>query len=326
MIGRRVMTTTPSFPGSAVRSVGSLRLLGALVLAALAAGGRSEAQQSQNEVEAIHVQGNVHMLAGAGANIAVQVGDDGVLVVDTGLASASDKVIAAIRRLSPGPIRWIVNTNGDPDHTGGNDAISHAGRTVNGNAAAIHAHENVLTRMDKAGVPESGWPLNTFFESSKDFSFNDEAVFLQHLPAAHTDGDTVVYFRRSDVIVAGDVFMTTTFPVIDLKNGGSVQGSIDALNHLLDVAVPKKQEEGGTYVIPGHGRVSDEADVLEYRDMLVIVRDRIQDLIKKGLTLDQVKAARPTLDFDPRYSAPSGPASTGQFVETVFRDLSQKKK
>ena len=315
------MSTTSLFTGLRFRLV----VVG-LACVALAPTLRVRAQQGGGDVETIPVQGNVHMVVGSGANIAVQVGEDGVLVVDTGLGPMAEKVIAAIRRLSPGPIRWIINTSGDPDHTGGNDAISHAGKTVNGNAAAIHAHENVLTRMDKSGVPDSAWPLNTFYEASKDFSFNDEAVILNHLPAAHTNGDTIVYFRRSDVIVAGDVFMTTTYPVIDVRNGGSVQGSIDALNHLLDIAVPKKQEEGGTYVIPGHGRVSDEADVLEYRDMLVIVRDRIGDLIKKGMTLDQVKAARPTLDFDPRYSAPSGPASTAQFVEAIYRDLSQKKK
>jgi cyclase len=283
------------------------------------------AQQTQGDVQTFHVQGNVHMLVGAGANIAVQIGDDGVLVVDTGIAATSEKVIAAIRRLSDGPIRWIVNTNGDPDHTGGNTAISHAGRTVNGNSAAIHAHEDVLTRMDKNGVPQSSWPLNTYYEPSKDFYFNGEAIFLNHAPAAHTNGDTIVYFRHSDVIVAGDVFMTTTYPVIDTKNGGSVEGLIDGMNRILDIAVPKRLQEGGTYVIPGHGRVSDEADVLEYRDMLVIVRDRIQDLIKKGRTLDQIKAGRPTLDFDPRYGAASGPWTTAMFIEAVYQDLSKKK-
>jgi cyclase len=283
------------------------------------------AQQTQGDIQTFHVQGNVHMLVGAGANIAVQVGDDGVLVVDTGIAETSEKVIAAIRRLSDGPIRWIVNTNGDPDHIGGNTAISHAGRTVNGNSAAIHAYEDVLTRMDKAGVPQSSWPLNTYYEPSKDFYFNGEAIFLNHAPAAHTNGDTIVYFRHSDVIVAGDVFMTTTYPVIDTKNGGTVEGLIDGMNRILDIAVPKRLQEGGTYVIPGHGRVSDEADVLEYRDMLVIVRDRIQDLIKKGRTLDQIRAARPTLDFDPRYGATSGPWTTAMFIEAVYQDLSKKK-
>jgi len=302
--------------------------LGLFAIAAgvpLSAQGRQQVPDATPDIQSFHVQGNVHMLVGAGANIAVQVGDEGVLVVDTGVAQSSDQVIAAIQRLSPGPIRWIVNTNGDPDHTGGNNAISHAGRTVNGNAAAIHAHENVLTRMDKSGVPESSWPLNTYYEESKDFFFNDEAVFLHHMPAAHTDGDTVVYFRRSDVIVAGDVFLTTTYPVIDMKDGGGVQGSIDALNHLLDLAVPRRLQEGGTHIIPGHGRVSDEADIVEYRDMLVIVRDRIQDLIKKGLTLEQVKAARPTLDYDPRYGAASGTWTTAMFIEAVYQDLSKKK-
>jgi cyclase len=298
----------------------------ALVVVSWLLGSHAFAQQgAAGDVQTFHVQGNVHMLTGAGANIAVQVGDDGVLLVDTGAAAMSDKVLAAVRRLSQGPIRWIVNTSADPDHTGGNTAISSAGRTVNGNAAAIHAQENVLTRMDKTGVPQSSWPLNTYYEPTKDFFFNDEAIFLNHAPAAHSDGDTVVYFRGSDVIVSGDVFMTTTYPVIDTKNGGTVQGSIDGLNRLLDIAVPKRLQEGGTYVIPGHGRVSDEADLIEYRDMLVIVRDRIQDLIKKGRTLDQVKATRPTLDYDPRYGATSGPWTTAMFIEAVYRDLSKKK-
>jgi glyoxylase-like metal-dependent hydrolase (beta-lactamase superfamily II) len=138
----------------------------------------------------------------------------------------------------------------------------------------------------------------------------------------HTDGDTLVYFRHSDVIAAGDVFLTTTYPVIDAKYGGSVQGAIDGLNRILDLAVTKHMQEGGTIIIPGHGRLCDEADVLEYRDMVVIVRDRIRDAIKKGMTLDQVKAARLTRDYDPRYAAPSGPSSTAGFVEAVFRDQS----
>jgi len=293
----------------------------ALALAAPAA----PAQTPPPGVRAIHVQGNVHVVVGAGANIAVQVGEDGVLVVDTGDGRRNEQVIAAIRQLSSGPIRWIINTNADPDHTGGNEAVSHAGRTVNGNAAAIQAHLNVLNRMDKAGVPESFWPLNTFFEASKDFYFNNEAIFMSHAPAAHTDGDVIVHFPRSDVIAAGDVFMTTTYPVIDLKNGGSVEGVISGLNHILDLAVPKHLQEGGTYIIPGHGRICDEADVVEYRDMLVIVRDRIRDLIKKGLTLEQVKAARPTLDYDLRYGATSGPWTTAMFIEAVYQDLSRTK-
>ena len=281
--------------------------------------------QAPGAVRTIHVQGNVHMLVGAGGNIAVQVGEDGVIVVDTGGEAASDAAIAAIRKLSDRPIRWIVNTSGDPDHTGGNDPISRAGRTVNGNSAAIHAHQNVLNRMDKAGVPQKSWPLNTFVEDSKDFHFNNEPVFMHHAKAAHTDGDLFVHFPRSDVIVAGDLFMTTTYPVIDVKNGGTVEGSIDALNHILALAVPKHQQEGGTYIIPGHGRLCDEADVVEYRDMLVIVRDRVRDLIAKGMTVEQVKAARPTLSYEPRYGATTGPWTTAMFIEAVYQDLSRKK-
>ena len=273
----------------------------------------------QGEIKTFHVQGNVYMLVGAGANVAVQIGDDGVIVVDTGAAAAREKVLAAIRQLSTRPIRWIINTHPDADHTGGNETISQAGMTVNGNPAAIVAHEKVLARMSQAGRPSAEWPLNTFFEDSRDFPFNGEAVFIHHIPRAHTDGDVFVHFRGSDVVVAGDLFLTTTYPVIDAKLGGGVEGFIAGLNKILDITVPKYLQDGGTYVIPGHGRVSDEADVVEYRDMIVIIRDRIQDMIKRGMTLDQVKAAKPSLDYDGRYGNPTA------FIEAVYRDLSEKK-
>src|SRR5262249_14678295 len=223
-------------------------------------------------------------------------GDEGVVVVDTGGAAMRDKVLAAIRQLSTNTIRWIINTHQDADHTGGNATMSQAGMTVNGNPAAIVAHEKVLARMSDAARPSTEWPLNTYFEDTRDFFFNGEAIFLYHFPSGHTDGDTFVYFRGSDVLVAGDIFLTTTFPVIDTKAGGGVDGFINSLNKMLDIAVPKYLQEGGTYVIPGHGRVGDEADILEYRDMIVIIRDRIQDRVKRGMTIDQVKAAQPTLD------------------------------
>jgi glyoxylase-like metal-dependent hydrolase (beta-lactamase superfamily II) len=167
-------------------------------------------------------------------------------------------------------------------------------------------------------------PLNTFFGDSRDLYFNDDPVFIYRSPG-HTDGDVFVHFRHADVIAAGDTFQTTTYPSIDVTNGGSTQGYIDGLNRILDLAVPKHLEEGGTYVIPGHGRICDEADVLEYHDMIIIVRDRIRDAIKKGMTLDQIKAARLTRDYDIRYAAPSGPGSTANFVESIYRDLSAKK-
>jgi cyclase len=277
-------------------------------------------------VKTVHISGDVYMLTGGGANVVVSAGDEGVFVVDTGAATATDNLLAAIRDLSKNPIRWIVNTTLDPDHIGGNERMSNAGRTVNGNPTAIISHEKLPLRMLKlpVPVPVTARPLNTFFSESRDIYFNDDPIFIYHT-TAHTDGDVFVHFRHADVIAAGDAFLTTNYPVIDVANGGTTQGFIDALNRMLDLAVPKHLEEGGTYIIPGHGRVCDEADVLEYHDMIVIVRDRIRDAIKKGMTLDQVKAARLTRDYDARYSTASGPGSTATFVESVYRDLSGKK-
>jgi glyoxylase-like metal-dependent hydrolase (beta-lactamase superfamily II) len=291
-----------------------------LAFAGTALVGAGAPSVAQDAIETFHVQGNVHLLIGAGANVAVQVGEEGVLVVDTGAAASREAVLAAIRRLSAGPIRWIVNTGGDLDHTGGNETISQAGMTVNGNPAAIVAHENVLARMTAENRPVTEMPLNTFFESGRDFFFNGEAVFLYHTPA-HTNGDIVVYFRGSDVLVAGDLFVTTHYPVIDLAAGGGVDGFVQGLNAMLDVAVPAYLQEGGTYVIPGHGRVGDEADILEFRDMVVIVRARIADSIAQGMTLEQVLASRPALDYDLRYGNDHGDWTSADFVEAIYRDL-----
>jgi glyoxylase-like metal-dependent hydrolase (beta-lactamase superfamily II) len=246
--------------------------------------------------------------------------------VDTGAAGRSEQVLAAIRTLAPPDkeIRWIVNTTFRPDHTAGNEPIAKAGRTVNGNIAAVVAHEQASARMIAAGVPDAGRPYNTYFEAGRDFPFNGEPVLLVHPEAGPTDTDTVVFFRRSDVIAAGDVFSTEGYPVIDLAAGGRVQGTIDALNHLLSLTVPSKSlQEAGTYVIPGHGRISDEHDVLMYRDMLVIIRDRIRALVEAKQTLAQVQAARPTRDYDGRYGSDTGPWTTAMFVEAIYKELSQ---
>ena len=281
---------------------------------------------SHGPVKTVHISGDVYALIGGGANIVVSVGDEGVFVVDTGAAAQWDNIIAAIRDLSKKEIRWIVNTTLDPDHIGNNEKMSNAGKTVNGNPAAIIAHEKLPMRMLKlpVPVPVTARPVNTFFSEQRDLYFNDDPIFI-YRAQAHTDGDVFVHFRHADVIAAGETFLTTTYPNIDVANGGTTQGFIDGLRKILDLAVPKHLEEGGTYIIPGHGRICDEADVLEYHDMIVIVRDRIRDAIKKGMTLDQVKAARLTRDYDLRYAAPSGPGSTANFVESVYRDLSAKK-
>jgi glyoxylase-like metal-dependent hydrolase (beta-lactamase superfamily II) len=290
-------------------------------------GFRAEEQPQRlapGEVKSVHVQGNVHMIVGAGANIAVQVGEDGVLVVDTGNAGTSDKVLAAIKELAPGKeIRWVINTGMEASHTGGNEQISKAGRTVNGNIAAIVAHENTAARMIKAGVADAARPFNTYFEASRDFPFNGEPIMLYHDEASSDDTGTMVMFRRSDVIAAGDLFRTDAYPVIDLANGGSINGTIAGLNRMLDLTVPSKMlEEGGTYVIPGHGRISDEHDVAMYRDMLVIIRDRIKNMVEKKMTLEQVKAARPTLDYDGRYGSDTGTWTTAMFIEAIYREMS----
>jgi cyclase len=266
----------------------------------------------------------------------LQVGDEGVLIVDSQSDELSPKVLVAIQALSTKPIRYLVNTHAHPDHVGGNESLARAGRTRTGGVvigqagaaitetAAIIAHENVLNRLAAANppLPFAALPTDTFFNDRKELMFNGEAIQILHQPNAHTDGDTMVFFRRSDVVSTGDLFVTTSYPVIDAERGGSIQGFIAALNRILDVTIPSNVMEGGTMVIPGHGRVADEMDVVEYRDMVTIVRDRIQHMIEQKMTLAQVKAARPTFDFDARYGSDTGPWTTEMFVEAVYGDLS----
>jgi glyoxylase-like metal-dependent hydrolase (beta-lactamase superfamily II) len=283
---------------------------------------------SSGEINAFHVQGSVYLLVGAGGNIAVQIGDDGVLVVDTGLAAHAEKVLAAIKKLSAQPIRYIINTHVHADHTGGNEVIGKAGSATQGGSTTVIAHDNVLMRMSvpvgKPGATAPAlWPTDTYVPEEKDIFFNKEPIFIYHDKAAHTDGDSIVLFRRSDVIATGDIFNMSGYPVIDQASGGSVSGILAGLNRVLDLAVPEHEQEGGTYVIPGHGRVCDEADVLEYRDMVTIIKDRIDDMAKRGMTLAQVKAAKPTLDYDRHYGASTGAWTTDMFVDAVYRDVSQ---
>jgi glyoxylase-like metal-dependent hydrolase (beta-lactamase superfamily II) len=249
---------------------------------------------------------------------------------------------ATISRGVPKPIRYIINTSIDPEHAGGNEKVSRAGQTLTGgniagtiadagDGAAIIAHDNVLARMSGAvegetSAPSDALPTETYQRDSFKLSqfFNGEGVQLFHVPAAHTDGDSLVWFRYSDVISAGDIYSTVSYPVIDLKRGGSIQGILDGLNRILDVAYAEFRSQGGTMIIPGHGRLSDVADVANYRNMVSIVRDRIQDLINKGMTLEQVKASRPTLDYDGRWGSNTGSWTTNMFIEAVYKNLTQK--
>jgi glyoxylase-like metal-dependent hydrolase (beta-lactamase superfamily II) len=286
------------------------------------------------KIEVLPVSGNVYMLVGPIGNSVVQVGDDGVLVVDTQFAELSDKILAAIRTLSSRPLRYVVNTHAHPDHTGGNEPIARAGVTITGGnvagtiadaavGAAVLAHENVMLSMAERDppAPSAALPTDTYFVDQKDMYFNGEAVLLMHQPAAHTNGDTFVYFRSSDVIVAGDLFVTTTYPFIDEAAGGDINGIIAGLNRIIKIAVPADKAENGTLIVPGHGRLCDEADVVHYRDMLTIIRDRIAAMVGEGMTLAQVQAAQPTRDYDGRYGATSGFWTTAQFVATVYRNL-----
>jgi cyclase len=317
----------------------------ALAVGAALAIGTAVAQQNQNfdniQIDTVKVRDNVYMLVGAGGNTTIHVGSDGIMVVDTQFAPLSTKIINAIRAISNAPIRYIVNTHVHGDHIGGNEAISKAGRfRAGGNVvgdlgaaatatAAIIAHENVLKRLSadpaqgQTQVPFALWPTETFITKRREFLFNGEAVQIIHEPNAHTDGDSVVFFRKSDVVATGDLFTTVMYPYIDVANGGTIDGYISALNAIMDITVASNVNEGGTMVIPGHGRLSDEQDVVEYRNMATIIRDRIKEYVKRRMTLQQVKAAKPTLDYDTRYGSDSGFWTTSMFVETIYKQMAE---
>jgi cyclase len=295
---------------------------------------------AQPPLEILPAQGNVFMIVGPGGNSTVQVGHEAVVVVDTQTAATSDALLAAIAKLSSKPIRHIINTSADPEHTGGNEAVSRAGTYVrlidtfdprgSRSDAGIVAHVNVLERMSSptgaaAAAPAAAWPSDTYFTADWALFVNGEALQLIHVPDAHTDGDTMVFFRRSDVIATGDIYSTSRYPRFDAENGGSVAGVIEGLNRIIDIAIPGENQEGGTVVIPGHGRLSDETEVANYRDMVTIVRDRVAAMIGSGMTLEQVQAARPTSDYDGLYNEPGGWTSA-MFVAAVYRDLAGERR
>jgi cyclase len=297
-----------------------------LFLAGLASGQQlQEADGIQYEVR--HVQGNVYMFASTLGNVTIQVGrdagHDGVLLVDTGAPRLREMLLAELHKLSGEPVRFIINTSADADHIGSNEVLLKPSRAYQAQAeVALYAQDNVLQRetRDGSGVPSSMWPTLTYLEG-KSFAFNGEAIQMFAEKNAHTDGDSIVLFRGSNVVSAGDIFLTTGYPVIDLERGGSIQGEIRALNHILDLTVPRSMQEGGTMVIPGHGRLCDESEVSDYRDMLTILRDRVQDMLRKGKTLEEVKAARLSRDYDRRYSTASWTGA--MFVEAIYRSLGE---
>jgi glyoxylase-like metal-dependent hydrolase (beta-lactamase superfamily II) len=311
-----------------------------------AAGARQVAREpaAPGDLTVIAVRANFFMIAGAGANVGVQVGEDGVVLVDAGSAERSADVIAAARRISPRPIRYIIDTGPDVDHVGGNEAVSKAGETLFtntrlagreflGGGASILSAESVLARMTAASgsrpaFAAGGWPTETFHYPRKYLFLNGEGIEVLHQPAAHSDGDVVVFFRRSDVVMAGDVLDTRHFPVIDVAQGGTIDGEIAALNRLTELAIPSVpivSREAGTLIVPGHGRVCDQLDVVEYRDMVTIVRDRVRDLVAAGKSLDEVQAAQPARGYTRRYGNDSGTWTTRHFIEAIYRSLPKGK-
>ena len=298
------------------------------------------AASTQRPLSVFKVAPQVHVISGDGANITVQSGPDGVVLVDSGAGRRSADVLAAIKAISPDPIRYIINTTPDPDHVGGNAEIAPAGDALAGGGggagasfggvrtgAGRLAHENVLLRMSSAGAgrqpfPEAAWPTEGYVDT-KNIYLNGEAIQLLHAPAT-SDGDSIVFFRKSDVIVTGRIIDVTHFPIIDVAAGGSVQAEIAALNRLVEMAVPPTPlvwQEGGTKVVPANGHVLEQADVVEYRDMITIVRDVVQDMIKKGMTLQQIRAAQPTKGYTRRYGSDTGRWTTANFVDAVYASL-----
>jgi glyoxylase-like metal-dependent hydrolase (beta-lactamase superfamily II) len=322
-----------------------LRVLAALLFGVLWSGSGQARQNpgSDGALTVVDIKPDIHLIAGAGANVVVHIGREGVIVVDTGRADRAEALLAEIRRLTPRPIRYIINTSADADHVGGNATLSAAGQPltpagyrrdgfVDRQYAPILAEERVLARMSAAGAtqpyPVAAWPTSTYSaaagEHQRKLVLNGEAIQVMHQPAAHTDGDSLVYLRRSDVLVAGDVFDVRRFPVIDVDKGGSVQRLLESLNRIVDMtfaSTPLPYQDDGTVIVPGHGRLCTTTDVIDYRDMVSIVRDRVEDLIKKGRTLDEIQQANPTAGYRRRYGAETGDWTTQMFVEAVYRSL-----
>jgi len=298
--------------------------------------------QGGDALDVVKVRKNFYMIAGAGGNIGVQIGSDGIVLVNAGTAEASDRVLAELKKLTDLPIRYIINTDADRDFVGGNEKLAKAGFTIftnalgnagfvgsmtNGGAAAILAHESVLGRMTKENYPAAAAPTEAFYAPRKPLRMNDEGIEVLYQPRAHSGADSFVLFRGSDVVVTGDVMDTTRFPVIDVANGGSISGEIDALNRLIELTIaptPFIYKDVGTYVVPGHGRLSEQMEVVEYRDMVVVMRDRIADLIAKKKTLADITAARPGLPYETRYGAKTGAWTTDMFIEAVYKSLTAR--
>ena len=307
-------------------------LSGVIAAASILAAADARAQP----LDTVQIRPNVWVIFGAGGNVTVHVGEDGVILVDSGSEAMAARTLVAVQAITKAPIRMIIDTSADPEHVGGNDKVGAAGVPINPDnftdeeRATVLSHENVLQRMsapknrNEKPAPTAMWPTETFTSKLRSFYVNDEAVQVIRQLGAVTDGDVLVHLRRADVIATGDIVDLRRFPVIDPAKGGSIQGELEALNRLLDLTVPPMPlvlKPGRTLVVPGHGRISDYGELVDYRDMVATIKDIIEDLVKKGMTLEQVKAANPTAGYRKRYGSDTGPWTTDMFVEAIYNGL-----
>ena len=282
-------------------------LSGALFGVILTLSGMAVAQDFDDVVITIHpVAGSVSYIEGRGGNIGLFVGDDGVFLIDDQYAPLTNKIVAAISGISDAPIRFLVNTHMHPDHTGGNENFGDMGTTIFG-------HDNVRSQMEIAGYTEEP-PLVTFNDELS-FHINGETVHVFKVPDAHTNGDVFIRFHGSNVVHTGDVYRTTTYPYIDVNNGGSFNGTIDALNLLLAVS------DDNTKIIPGHGGVSNVAEVTAFRDMLVVIRDRVAAAIRDGMSLEEIQGAGLTAEYDERWASEGRIGGADTMLSAVYADL-----
>lgn len=294
------------------------RFLPWLSLGAVLATSTATAQDFEAQIQTISVDEGIYLLMGEGGNIGVSAGEDGVLLIDDEYAPLTEKVIAAVEEISPQPIRFVLNTHWHADHTGGNENLGEAG-------AVIVAHDQVRERLSTdqfvealnqefPASPPAALPMVTFNDSLT-FHFNDEEIHAVHVAPAHTDGDSIVHFREANVVHLGDIYFNGSYPFIDISSGGSIEGMIAAIDQVL----PLIDEQ--TQIIPGHGPLSNRAELLTYRDLLVTVRDRTSAAIADGLTVEEYIASQPTAEFDSTWG--NGFLSPEQFLQIVYTDLSR---
>ena len=271
---------------------------------------------SKVEIKTTQLSETTYMLTGAGGNLGVSIGEDAVFLIDDQYAPLTDRIVAAIAKLTPKPVRFVVNTHWHGDHTGGNENLGKAG-------AILVAHDNVRKRLSTEQFnefmrsttppsPRGAWPVVTF-PAAMTFHLNGDEMRVIHVPRAHTDGDAIVHFLKSDVIHMGDVYWNGLFPFIDTASGGSVDGTIAACDQVLGIATDK------TRIIPGHGPLSDRAGLKEYRDMLATVAQRVRKLLASGSTPEAVAAEKVSAEFDEKWGKRF--LSPAKFAEMVARDL-----